>query len=207
MDYYAQPYMNDTDSTLVQTVADLHLYRPASTADERSTADDVLSESDTEDDDSEYSDDLPNNRQRQGTRNTSSATVLRLGPWGHASDCVSQQPHRHYVCRFAAKKGIVDESCKQSFARPEHLRRHERTVHSTERPYSCKVPNCKRKFSRGDNLRDHYWTHIQRGGRTGKNEKMSIEQLKEILGPREKKLMRKLRQRLFKTKMKMRSKL
>jgi hypothetical protein len=34
---------------------------------------------------------------------------------------------------------------------------------------------------------------------------MSIEQLKEILGPREKKLMRKLRQRLFKTKMKMRS--
>jgi hypothetical protein len=207
MDYYAQPFLNGTESTLVQSVTDVHLYRPASTANGASDAGDVLSESDSEDDDSEYDDGQPRTNQRQSSRTTSSAAVLRLGKWSHGSDCFSQPPHRHYICPEVAKSGILDDSCRQSFARPEHLRRHVRTVHSDERPYACRVPRCGKAFSRGDNLRDHYWTHIQRGGRAGKNHKMSIEELKEILGPRDRKLIKKLRQRLFKTKMKMRAKL
>ncbi|KAF1914712.1 hypothetical protein BDU57DRAFT_519864 [Ampelomyces quisqualis] len=202
MEYYAQPFMSDTASTLVQSVAHLRLHHQTSTANGGSDAEDILSESDSEDEDSEYDD----SSSCQSSR-TTSAAVLRLGKWGHGSDCFSQPPQRHYVCPRPAKTGILDDRCKQSFARPEHLRRHMRTVHSDLRPYACKVPRCDKAFSRGDNLRDHYWTHIQRGGRAGKNEKMSFDKLKDILGPREKKLTRKLRQRLFKTRMRMRAKL
>jgi hypothetical protein len=52
-----------------------------------------------------------------------------------------------------------------------------------------------KRFSRGDNLRDHYWTHLSRGGRAGVNKKMTLEELKVILGPKEKKLIRRLREK------------
>ena len=44
-------------------------------------------------------------------------------------------------------------------------------------------------------MRDHYWTHLDRGGRKGKNTKYSFVELKELLGPKEKKLIRRLRQK------------
>jgi hypothetical protein len=55
---------------------------------------------------------------------------------------------------------------------------------------------CPRLFSRGDNLRDHYWTHVNRGGRAGKNIKMSLTELKTILGPKEKLLVKRLKMKL-----------
>ncbi|KAF1348335.1 hypothetical protein EJ07DRAFT_23707, partial [Lizonia empirigonia] len=59
---------------------------------------------------------------------------------------------RGYVCNVP--------SCGTSFVRPEHLRRHLRSKHSSgNKPFPCKVPACGTHFSRGDNLRDHYWTH------------------------------------------------
>jgi hypothetical protein len=42
-------------------------------------------------------------------------------------------------------------------------------------------------------MKDHYWTHIERGGRAGKNKKMSMPELFAILGPKEKSLKRKLK--------------
>ncbi|KAF2143394.1 uncharacterized protein K452DRAFT_215001, partial [Aplosporella prunicola CBS 121167] len=53
-------------------------------------------------------------------------------------------------CRF--------EGCVKTFARPEHLKRHENT-HSKERPFPCVVPCCRRRFSRNDNRKAHYETH------------------------------------------------
>ncbi|KAI0604604.1 hypothetical protein TUN205_11149 [Pyrenophora tritici-repentis] len=51
-------------------------------------------------------------------------------------------------------------------------------------------------FSRGDNLREHYWTHVERGGRGGKNRKMGFPELKAILGPKEKQLAKRLKRKL-----------
>jgi hypothetical protein len=44
-------------------------------------------------------------------------------------------------------------------------------------------------------LRDHYWIHLDRSGRKGKNRKFTFAELKELLGPKEKKLIRRLRQK------------
>jgi hypothetical protein len=110
----------------------------------------------------------------------------------------STPEQRHYHC------GLIDVNgrhpCTKKFVRPEHLRRHVRTVHGREQPYTCQVPDCDKAFSRGDNLREHYWTHLSRGGRTGKNKKMDFLELKAILGPKQRKLARRLRMKLNKQK-------
>ncbi|KAJ4373128.1 hypothetical protein N0V83_003419 [Neocucurbitaria cava] len=124
--------------------------------------------------------------------------VLNLGKWSMAVDPCTLPEQRHYICPFTSHPDPTGRICHQRFVRPEHLRRHVKTVHSNDREYPCKVPQCSRVFSRGDNLRDHYWTHLSRGGRAGRNDKMSLEELKVILGPKEKKLARKLKQKLHK---------
>ncbi|KAL3232787.1 Zinc finger protein MSN4 [Nakaseomyces bracarensis] len=47
--------------------------------------------------------------------------------------------------------------CTKAFKRSEHLKRHIRSVHSTERPFACHL--CDKKFSRSDNLSQHIKTH------------------------------------------------
>ncbi|CBX94196.1 hypothetical protein IAQ61_005339 [Plenodomus lingam] len=112
-----------------------------------------------------------------------------------------QQSHSFY-CPLRGQTDTRGKICNAKFARPEHCRRHVKTVHGDVKEYRCKVQGCERAFSRGDNLRDHYWTHLQRGGRIGKNDKMSLAELKEILGRSEKKLIRKLKQKMAKHKAK-----
>jgi hypothetical protein len=91
---------------------------------------------------------------------------------------------RPHVCDLADKKN-PEKMCGTRFVRPEHLRRHKNTVHvvNSKVIFKCKVPKCNRSFNRGDNLRDHYFTHVERGGRAGKNTKMALEEMKKILGP------------------------
>lgn len=112
----------------------------------------------------------------------------RIATWSVPVNRIQHSETRGYVCD--------DPRCDGAFVRPEHLRRHIRSKHTDEKNFICKIAGCKREFSRGDNLRDHYWTHLHRGGRAGKNKKMTLPELKLILGPREKKLVRKLRQKL-----------
>ncbi|KAH7401229.1 hypothetical protein BKA66DRAFT_405569 [Pyrenochaeta sp. MPI-SDFR-AT-0127] len=138
------------------------------------------------------------NTRHQGRQNTS--PVLKLGKWTAPVDPYDQTDQRHYLCPFSSKADPNGGICRQRFVRPEHLRRHVKTVHGTAREYTCKVPKCRRAFSRGDNLRDHYWTHLSRGGRAGRNDKMSLEELKVILGPKERKLLRRLKAKLNKHK-------
>lgn len=51
--------------------------------------------------------------------------------------------------------------CDKAFRRSEHLKRHVRSVHSTERPFPCMF--CEKKFSRSDNLSQHLKTHKRHG--------------------------------------------
>ncbi|OAL56413.1 hypothetical protein IQ07DRAFT_581760 [Pyrenochaeta sp. DS3sAY3a] len=150
---------------------------------------------------SEYQDDEPTSSRHGSRSNRSSSSVLKLGKW---MDPYVNPEQRHYACPFSNQhpdpSGRV---CSQRFVRPEHLRRHVKTVHGSDKNFICKVPQCRRAFSRGDNLRDHYWTHISRGGRAGRNEKMTFNQLRDILGPRERKLTKRLRQRFVKVRAKL----
>jgi hypothetical protein len=140
-------------------------------------------------------------RQKRGSseaENAICAGFLKLGPWTMANDPFTHPPARNYVCPRFGQPDSEGRPCTKGFVRPEHLRRHVRTVHSKYRPFHCKVPNCEKKFSRGDNMRDHYWTHIERGGRAGKNQKMIMPELFAILGPKEKALKWRLRLKLAK---------
>lgn len=53
------------------------------------------------------------------------------------------------------------KECSKAFRRSEHLKRHIRSVHSTERPFACMF--CEKKFSRSDNLSQHLKTHKKHG--------------------------------------------
>jgi hypothetical protein len=58
---------------------------------------------------------------------------------------------------FACTTDCVDKNGKRKkFKRQEHLKRHQRTCHTGNRPYYCWVPSCTTKpFSRTDNLNSH----------------------------------------------------
>lgn len=154
-------------------------------------------ESDESDDDNESARPITRPKHR-GMQSLSS--VLKLGKLSMAVQPCNQSEQRHYFCPFSSKVDPNGNTCSQRFVRPEHLRRHVKTVHGTDRDYTCKVPGCNKAFSRGDNLRDHYWTHLNHGGRAGRNDKMSLVELKAILGPKERMLVKRLKMKLKKQK-------
>ncbi|KAI2480005.1 hypothetical protein Ptr902_08186 [Pyrenophora tritici-repentis] len=158
------------------------------------------SQSDSGSDDSDNDDSASQKSSASTKKDTRAArNVMNLGKWANnvidLYNNTAQQ--RLYECPMhvsgSQSKAVP---CQRSFVRPEHLRRHVKTVHSKERLYMCKVPDCHRPFSRGDNLREHYWTHVERGGRGGKNRKMGFPELKAILGPKEKQLAKRLKRKL-----------
>ncbi|KAI1560303.1 hypothetical protein A1F96_10765 [Pyrenophora tritici-repentis] len=158
------------------------------------------SQSDSDSDDSDNDDSASQKSSASTKKDTRAArNVMNLGKWANnvidLYNNTAQQ--RLYECPMhvsgSQSKAVP---CQRSFVRPEHLRRHVKTVHSKERLYMCKVPDCHRPFSRGDNLREHYWTHVERGGRGGKNRKMGFPELKAILGPKEKQLAKRLKRKL-----------
>jgi uncharacterized Zn-finger protein len=151
--------------------------------------------SDSDSDNSDYDDDC--SRKFSHSTSTGSHGSMKLGRWAPPMDTFANTTEqRHYYCNLVNLTRT--HRCPKKFLRPEHLRRHIKTVHSSDRPYVCKVSQCGKAFSRGDNLRDHYWTHLSRGGRAGKNQKMGFLELKAILGPKEKKLARRLKIKLKK---------
>lgn len=84
--------------------------------------------------------------------------------------CSASGETKKQRCRF--------EGCVKTFARPEHLKRHENT-HSKERPFPCVVPQCGRRFSRNDNRKAHYETHLKEAllGKKARNAPVSFEDL------------------------------
>ncbi|KNG52795.1 c2h2 type conidiation transcription factor [Stemphylium lycopersici] len=100
-----------------------------------------------------------------------------------------------YECALM-KSSKANGICRKRFTRPEHLRRHMKTVHTDEKDYVCLVPDCERRFSRRDNLDHHYWTHLSPGGKMSKNKKMSFEEIRNILNPKQKQLLQRLKMKL-----------
>jgi hypothetical protein len=109
-------------------------------------------------------------------------------------DLTPYPAYKPFECQLKAQGPQEKEVCGRRFVRIEHLRRHMSTVHSTLRT-KCKVPLCRKSFSRCDNLYDHYWTHVDLG-KTGRNLKLSMEQLKQILWPRDRRIFRILKSRM-----------
>ncbi|KAF1927250.1 uncharacterized protein M421DRAFT_422099 [Didymella exigua CBS 183.55] len=154
--------------------------------DDNEDADSSDEESDWDEEVSDYS--------HSGSSSSKSKTktkppCVRQDRWMVPTSAIQHLETRGYACNVPG--------CTTAFVRPEHLRRHIRSKHSDVKEYICVVPECKTNpFSRGDNLRDHYWTHVQRGGRNGKNTKFTLQELRAILGPKERKLMKVLREKL-----------
>lgn len=79
---------------------------------------------------------------------------------------------------------------KKSFGRREHLKRHEKSVHSGERPFTCE--HCKKHFSRSDNYAAHRRSHTHKNRKNGRNdyfEEVDIElknkkEMKRLKQPR-----------------------
>jgi hypothetical protein len=152
------------------------------------------SNNDFDSDDSESDDSDSNAGQDKGSCSNSASQCKS----GQVMEWSMQPPARPLICSWPDKDG----PCPKQFARPEHLKRHINTVHEDHLDHLCNIPKCNKAFSRRDNLRDHYWTHVERGGRIGKNDKMSLGTLIKILGPKEEKLFKKLEKRLAEEKMK-----
>ncbi|KAJ6287188.1 hypothetical protein J3E71DRAFT_251605 [Bipolaris maydis] len=119
------------------------------------------------------------------------SNVYRLEGWSANTCTFHTTIDRRHQCQelIGPKK---DTPCNKRFQRPEHLRRHIRSVHGigNVRVYKCKVPDCFARFLRSDNFRQHYLTHVRIGKRKGNNRKMTYQELKAILGPKEKDLIR-----------------
>jgi hypothetical protein len=154
----------------------------------------VSEDADSSDEESDWDDDASDYSQSESSTSKpkpkGKAPCVRQDRW-MIPTCIIQPETRAYGCNVP--------DCTAAFVRPEHLRRHYRSKHSGLKDFFCVVPGCETKpFSRGDNLRDHYWTHVERGGRSGKNRKYPLEELREILGlkPKERKLIRKLKIKL-----------
>ncbi|KAF2827845.1 hypothetical protein CC86DRAFT_438663 [Ophiobolus disseminans] len=216
MDNYGRPYQTNAMSPFVQSslvgstvrrASDSALFRSWDTESSSSNG----SDSDSDNSGSEH--DGSRDTGRESSCSTSNSkdegpprgVVLKLGKWPNRANLITTPEQRLYACPIPIGNKADGHVCGTRFARPEHLRRHVNSVHSVEKLYGCKVPSCCRFFSRGDNLRYHYWTHLERGGRSGTNEKMQLEQLKAILGPKEKKLIKKLKLTLIEHQRKMRA--
>lgn len=60
---------------------------------------------------------------------------------------LTEDPSKTFICTL----------CGRRFRRQEHLKRHYRSLHTSDKPFECS--ECGKKFSRSDNLAQHARTH------------------------------------------------
>jgi hypothetical protein len=143
-----------------------------------------------------FQDDTDTDKVRDRYRGRRAYHAMRSTIQGRGKAGTLSTPHsscKHFTCPNKAKdrEGGV---CGQSFARIEHLRRHIKSVHG-DYNIPCRVPGCTKGFSRSDNLYDHYCTHVDLG-KPGRNRRLSLRELEEILGSRDRGIFRILRKRM-----------
>ncbi|KAI5286958.1 hypothetical protein KEM54_006349 [Ascosphaera aggregata] len=78
-----------------------------------------------------------------GGNGSTPASVNRRG----RKQSLTEDPSKTFVCTL----------CGRRFRRQEHLKRHYRSLHTSDKPFECS--ECGKKFSRSDNLAQHARTH------------------------------------------------
>jgi len=82
-----------------------------------------------------------------------------------STPATSEAPTVQPVARRGRKQSLTEdpskafkcELCHRRFRRQEHLKRHYRSLHTSDKPFECE--DCGKKFSRSDNLAQHQRTH------------------------------------------------
>jgi hypothetical protein len=79
---------------------------------------------------------------------------------------------RPFVCTLEAvpspgststgEAATTTTTCGKTFARADHLARHERHAHAGERPHACAAPGCGKRFATAQRLRAHEAAHRRR---------------------------------------------
>ncbi|EER32828.1 predicted protein [Candida tropicalis MYA-3404] len=91
---------------------------------------------------------------------TSSNVTKEQVPKKPAATKSERKKSTHSVALTPNAQGAFPcNECDKQFKRSEHLKRHQRSVHSNDRPFPCKY--CEKKFSRSDNLAQHLKTHTK----------------------------------------------
>lgn len=102
-----------------------------------------------------------------GTHTALTPTPTELSSCDSSADSCADLAVRQPVARRGRKQSLTDDpsktfvchipACGRRFRRQEHLKRHFRSLHTREKPFSC--PECGKKFSRSDNLSQHTRIH------------------------------------------------
>lgn len=124
-------------------------------------------------------------RRRAGAKSSQKHSEAIVGP-----------DSKRLTCPLMAHSETETRTCNRKFLRQEHLKRHMLTVHVNRRKWPRKLPERHKWFSRADNLREHYWTHLDKGDSPGRNAQRSLEELKKMLCPEETSVCIRLEKRL-----------
>lgn len=98
-------------------------------------------------------------------------------------DCDVVIPQNEFACGYP---GCIDKNTmsQKRFKRREHMKRHEKTVHQSDKPYRCWVPDCSRAFSRSDNLKSHLRnTHSKKPGVRGNRYVATLDKGSDYYNP------------------------
>lgn len=93
------------------------------------------------------------------------ASPLSVTSEGTSNACGDSRAHGQQISRRGRKQSLTEDpsktfvctDCSRRFRRQEHLKRHYRSLHTSDKPFPC--PDCGKRFSRSDNLAQHQRTH------------------------------------------------
>lgn len=151
-DFLSEDSFEDFEGFNMIAADKLHkAHKKARMDDSASPADSDVVTPQTDDNNSVSHDDNSQDSAVQAASNSSPASgattpqqpVARRG----RKQSLTEDPSKQFKC----------ELCNRRFRRQEHLKRHYRSLHTSEKPFEC--DDCGKKFSRSDNLAQHQRTH------------------------------------------------